>query len=99
LRTPVAGVVVGETARAGTTVEAGDEVTRVAASVRVVLAASDVEGAGVACRVVLLDRKGLILDGRLVPGVAAAGTRTIAVKSFPAELPLGTVGRAKAICD
>jgi hypothetical protein len=48
--------------------------------------------------VVLVDRPGVTLDGRLMPGAADARSRTITLRSFPADLPLGTVGRVRALC-
>jgi hypothetical protein len=92
------GIVVGDPVRAGVTVEAGDELLRVASSVRLVVPAGDVEGSGGGCRVALLDRPGVVLDGRLLPGVPEARSRTVALTGFPADLPLGTVGRVKALC-
>jgi predicted deacylase len=98
VRAPRAGVLVASLVRPGDTVEAGDEVARVASAVRLIVGAGDVEGAGAACSVALLERPGLVLDGQLVPGVPEARSRTIALSSFPSDLPLGSIGRVKATC-
>jgi hypothetical protein len=98
VRAPTAGVVVGDPPRPGAAVEPGDELSRLAASVRLIVGAGDVEGDAARCRVLLLDRPGVLLDGRLLPGVPDAHSRTIEVAAFPANLPLGTVGRVRAIC-
>jgi hypothetical protein len=98
VRAPGAGLVVGEPPRPGVALAAGEELARVAAAVRLVMAAGDVEGSGATCQVLLLDRPGVLLDGRLVPGPDAR-SRSISLASFPADLPLGAVGRVRAICQ
>jgi hypothetical protein len=98
VRAKSAGIIVGDPVRPGVTAEAGDELLRLAASVRLIVPAADVDGTGAACRVTLIDRPGVVLDARLVPGVPEAHSRTLALSSFPATLPLGTVGRVSAIC-
>jgi hypothetical protein len=102
VRAPSDGVVVGSPPRPGTRVVIGDELGRMAASVRLILGAGDVDGRGTICRVVLLDHPAghpaALLDGRLLPGIPEARSRTIALSRLPADLPLGTVGRVRAIC-
>jgi hypothetical protein len=95
---PFAGVVVAPPPRPGAAVAAGDELAQLAASVQLVVPSSDVEGNGAACHVVLLDRQGMLLEGQLVPSGLDAHTRTIALAGFPGELPMGMIGRARAIC-
>jgi hypothetical protein len=85
LRAPRAGIVVGEPPRPHAVVEAGDEVSRLAASVRLIVGAGDVEGDAATCRVVLLDRPGVLLDGRLLPGVPDARSRTIEARRLPSR--------------
>jgi hypothetical protein len=99
VRTQSAGVVVGEPLRPGVAVAAGEELARLSTSVRLVVAGSDIEGNGATCQVLLLDRPGVLLDGRLVPGAPDARGRTISLAGFPADLPFGTVGRVRAICQ
>jgi hypothetical protein len=98
VRAPAAGIVVGAPLRPGDVAAAGDELARIAAAVQLVLPAGDVEGDVGDCRVALLDRGRVVVDGKLVPAVADARSRTVTLARFPADVPLGAVGRVKAVC-
>ncbi len=98
VRAPAAGIVVGTPPRIGEAVAAGAELARVAASVQLVVPARDVEGDGADCRVALYDRGRAVVDGTLIPTVADAGSRTVTLTRFPADVPLGAIGRVKAVC-
>ena len=98
VRAPAAGIVVGTPPRIGEAVAAGAELARVAATVQLVVPARDVEGDGADCRVALYDRGRAVVDGTLIPTVADAGSRTVTLTRFPADVPLGAIGRVKAVC-
>jgi hypothetical protein len=97
-RAPFAGIVVGEPPRPGATIASGNDLARLAASVRLVVPAADVDGSGPTCRVVLLDRPGALLDGRLLPPGHDGTSRAIMLGGFQSDLPLGMIGRVRAIC-
>jgi hypothetical protein len=99
VRARIAGVIVGDPVPSGTTIERGDELVRVAPSLRLRVPAADVEGSGVSCRVTLRDRPSATLSGRLVPAAADARVRTIEVARFPSSLAPGALGRVHAVCN
>lgn len=98
VRATAPGVVVGTPLRTGDVAAAGAELVRVAASVQLVMPAGDVDGEGSDCRVALLDRGRVVVDGRLVAAVPDVGSRTIALARFPADVAPGAIGRVKAVC-
>jgi hypothetical protein len=87
------GVVVASSAP-GARLQPGVAVVHVARSVRLVVDASVVRGAGSACRVSFLDQS-LEADGRRVVGDVGA---TLELTRFPEALSLENVGRVRADC-